>query len=739
MKRSLIRQTHSAKSPPLAGIHGLRRRTTAGLHGGDDPRLGGGLQGRCFRGQQVRPLRGLSLPMSRPHHPRFNSRLSRSHRQVSPLLSLPISHTLLSNLQEQVRPSQVKLPPLISSRHLFRCSSNGNDLGAKLGGLGSGFSKLRGFGGVSRDGFDESQKLFFVTNGNLLGRKLGLGPGFSKLKSFSDECKQFFSLTNGVDLGAKLGVLGSGFSRLRGFSGIGSHQLFCLTNGNDWSAKLGGLGSGFSRLRSFSGVCSDQSEEENEEIEVGNGGSGVDWSEVERVCKVIEELFVSDRNMEGVLDQCGIEVSSNLVAGVLDRFRHARKPAFRFFNWAGQRPGFEHDSRTYNAMMRILGKTRQFESMVSMLEEMGKKKLLTIETFSIAIKGFASAREMKKAVGIFELMKKYDFKAGTDTFNDLLDALGRAKLAKEAQALFEKLKNRFTPDLQTYTVLLAGWCKVKNLMDAGRVWNEMIDRGFKPDIVAHNIMLEGLLKGRKSSEAIKLFELMKAKGPSPNVRSYTILIRDLCKGNKMEQAVEYFDEMVEAGCKADPAVYTCLIAGFGNQKKMDKVYGLLKEMKEQGCPPDGRCYNALIKLMTNRQMPDDAVRLYKKMVESGHQPTIHTYNMMMKSYFHTKNYEMGRAVWEEMNKKGCCPDDNSYTVFISGLIRHGRAEEACKYIEEMIEKGMKAPQLDYNKFAADFSRAGKPDILHELALKMKFSGKFEISNMFASWSEMMKK
>ncbi|KAJ6972856.1 pentatricopeptide repeat-containing protein [Populus alba x Populus x berolinensis] len=69
----------------------------------------------------------------------------------------------------------------------------------------------------------------------------------------------------------------------------------------------------------------------------------------------------------------------------------------------------------------------------------------------------------------------------------------------------------------------------------------------------------------------------------------------------------------------------------------------------------------------------------------------------------------------------------------------GRSEEACKYLEEMIEKGMKGPQLDYNKFAADFSRAGKPVLLEELAQKMKFSGKFEVSNVFARWAEMMKK
>lgn len=466
--------------------------------------------------------------------------------------------------------------------------------------------------------------------------------------------------------------------------------------------------------------------------------SKADPKEVDRVCKVIDELFALDRNMEAVLDGCGVNLTHDLVIDVLERFKHARKPAFRFFCWAGQRLEYSHNSNTYNKMMSILGKSRQFETMVVLLEEIGEKGLLTIETFEIAIKAFAEAKERRKAVGIFELMKKYKFKIGAETINCLLDSLGKAKLGKEAQVLFDRLKERFTPNIHTYTVLLNGWCRVKNLLEAGRVWNEIIDTGFKPDIVAHNTMIDGLLKSKKRSEAIKMFEVMKSNGPKPNVRTYTILIRDFCKQTKMREAVEYLEEMINSGFEPDAAVYTCLMTGFGNKKEMDKVYALLKEMKNRGCPPDSQTYNALIKLMTNRKMPDDAVRIYKKMIKNGFEPTIHTYNMLMKSYFSINNFEMGQAVWKEMNLKGCCPDGNSYIVFIGGLIKEGKSDEACEYLEEMIEKGMKAPQLDYNKFVADFSRAGKPDIMDELAKKMKFSGKFEASNVFARWGEMMK-
>ncbi|RWR76454.1 pentatricopeptide repeat-containing protein, mitochondrial-like protein [Cinnamomum micranthum f. kanehirae] len=217
--------------------------------------------------------------------------------------------------------------------------------------------------------------------------------------------------------------------------------------------------------RDFSNVANRSSETEDDSDECGGVckdddecTESADPKEVERVCKVIEDLFASERNMEAVLNQCDIDLSHALVLAVLSRFRYAWKPSFRFFSW------------------------------------------------------------------------------------------------------------------------------VKNLLQAGKVWNELVDKGLKPDIVAHNTMLEGLLRGKRRSEAIKLFELMKSKGPSPNVRSYTIFIRDLCRGNKMEEAIGCFDEMLAAGCKPDAAVYTCLIVGFGNQKKMDIVFGLLKEMKAKGCP-----------------------------------------------------------------------------------------------------------------------------------------------------------
>lgn len=486
-----------------------------------------------------------------------------------------------------------------------------------------------------------------------------------------------------------------------------------------------------------------------------NDHSAVDFMELERVYKVVEEQFESsDGDMEAFLNQCDVKLSHSLVCEVLSRFSHARKPAFRFFNWAGQQVGFSHNSFTYNAMMNILASTKQYMSMWELMEEMGKKgeSVLTIETFEIAIKAFAAAREMKKAVNMFDLMERYSFDDGATppgcrsphlsgyntTFNFLLDALGLAKLAKEAQMLFERMRERFPPDAKTYCVLLSGWCKVKNMIQAGKVWNQMVDEGFKPDLVTHNIMLEGLFNGRRKYEALKLFNLMKENGPYPDSKTYTILIRALSKLQMMEEAFRFFSEMQEYGFPLNAAVYTSLITGYATSEKLDEAYRLLQEMEGKGIPHDWRIYNALIKVMAILQKPDEATKLYEKMIQRGFQPTVHTYNTLMQLYFIARKAEMGFAIWDQMARNVCCPDVKSYTLFIGGLIREGRSQEACALIESMIGQGMEAPRFDYNKFLADFGKAGKPDILEELASKMKHAGKLDVSELFLRYSQKIK-
>ncbi|KAJ3676432.1 hypothetical protein LUZ60_003844 [Juncus effusus] len=459
--------------------------------------------------------------------------------------------------------------------------------------------------------------------------------------------------------------------------------------------------------------------------------------DLNQVCKIIDNLSNSDRKMEELFTESGVGPTQSLVVSILNRYRYMHRPSYRFFKWAGTVPNFKHDFVTYQKMLEILANTKQFETTVEFLEEMGNLGFLSMESLKIAIQSFASARETKKCLWVFQLMNRFGFDVNLENFNCLLNHLAEKKLTKEAQNLFDKMSDQYKPSLETYKILLYGWCKVKNLVKAGRVWNEMFEMGFKPDLITYNIMINGLAFGQRRNEAMKLFEFMKSNGPNPNLCTYSIIIGDLCKRGKMDLAIRVFEEMGESGFEPNLGIYMCLITGFGNINKMDKVLSLLDEMTEMGLKLNSWIYNSLIKLMTSRNNIDKAIDFYKMMLHKGVEPTIYTYNTIMKSYF-AKNYETGCEIWYEIKNKGFCPDINSYTVFIRGHLMHNKLEEAEKYILEMGKKGMKMPQIDYNKFANDSSKVGKPEKLRELAEKMRFEGNLEAFNVLNRWDERIK-
>ncbi|KAM2728717.1 hypothetical protein EV1_000176 [Malus domestica] len=298
------------------------------------------------------------------------------------------------------------------------------------------------------------------------------------------------------------------------------------------------------RCRFTAEICSFyEDEDKRDNVHVS---FGADLEEVDRVCKVIDKLFTLDRNMEVVLDECCIHLHHDLVVEVLKSFQHARKPAFRFFCWAGQKPGFSHDFRTYNSMISILGKTRQFKTIM----------------------------ERKKAIGIFELMKYYKFKVGVDTINCLLDTHGRAKL-----------KERFTPNLQTFTALLNGWCSSKNLMEVGRVWNEMVDKGFKHDIVAHNTMLRGLLRGHKRKKVALLM-------------GYNVLIKVMTRQQRMpDDVVRIYKKMIQNGIKPSIHIYNMIMKSYFQTRNYHIGRAVWDEMIQKGFCPDDNSYTELAQKM----------------------------------------------------------------------------------------------------------------------------------------------
>ncbi|KAF4351226.1 hypothetical protein F8388_000402 [Cannabis sativa] len=418
-------------------------------------------------------------------------------------------------------------------------------------------------------------------------------------------------------------------------------------------------------------------------------------SDVEKIYRILRKFHSRVPKLELALQESGITVRSGLAERVLNRCGDAGNLGYRFFVWVSKQPGYRPSYEVYKAMIKSLGKMRQFGAVWALLEEMRKEnpQLITSEVFIVLMRRFASARMVKKAIEVLDEMPKYGCEPDEYVFGCLLDALCKNDSVKEAASLFEDMKIQFKPSLKHFTSLLYGWCREGKLMEAKVVLIQMREAGFEPDIVVYNNLLGGYSHAGKMADAYDLLKEMKGKGCVPTAVSYTILIQALCKHEKMEEAMRIFIDMERSGCHADAMTYTTLISGFCKWGKIEKGYEILDSMIQQGHTPSQNTYLQIMLAHEKKEELEECLELMVEMQKIGSVPDLIIYNAVIRLACKLGEVKEGVRLWNEIEATGLSPGLDTFVIMIHGFLGQGFLVEACQYFKEMVERGLlSAPQ-----------------------------------------------
>ncbi|GMH25193.1 hypothetical protein Nepgr_027036 [Nepenthes gracilis] len=417
--------------------------------------------------------------------------------------------------------------------------------------------------------------------------------------------------------------------------------------------------------------------------------------DVEKIYRVLRKLHSRVPKLELALQESGVIMRPGLTERVLNRCGDAGNLAYRFFIWASKQPGYRHSYDVYKAMIRILGKMRQFGAVWALIEEMRKEnpQLITPELFVVLIRRFASARMVKNAVKVLDEMPKYGCEPDEHLFGCLLDALCKKGCVKEATSLFEDMRIRFAPTLKHFTSLLYGWCREGKLMEAKFVLVQMRNAGFEPDIVVYNNLLNGYATAGKIADAYDLLQEMRRKGCEPNATSYTTLIQALCLMEKMDEAMRVLVDMQARGCDADVVTYTTLISGLCRCRKIDRAYELLDTMQRRGHIPNQTTYLHILLAHEKKGQLEKCMELVTEMKKISCLPDLNIYSTLIRLSCKLGEVKEGIRYWNEMEASGLSPGLDTFTVMIHGFLDHGYFVEACEYFKEMVARGyLSAPQ-----------------------------------------------
>ncbi|PPD99351.1 hypothetical protein GOBAR_DD03613 [Gossypium barbadense] len=140
-----------------------------------------------------------------------------------------------------------------------------------------------------------------------------------------------------------------------------------------------------------------------------------------------------------------------------------------------------------------------------------------------------------------------------------------------------------TPNTYTYTALISSLCRANMMVEAVRLFGQMVERNIMPNDVTYNVLIEGYCKDGNMLKAFELFGEMVDKECRKPKSSWMVFIE--------------ITEMDDQGLSPDNVIYTSMIDANSKVENLKEAFELWDIMIGEGCIPNVVKYTALIPML----------------------------------------------------------------------------------------------------------------------------------------------
>ncbi|KAI3731582.1 hypothetical protein L1987_62771 [Smallanthus sonchifolius] len=348
----------------------------------------------------------------------------------------------------------------------------------------------------------------------------------------------------------------------------------------------------------------------------------------------------------------------------------------------------------------------------------------TSDTYNVLIEALGKIKQFKI---IWTLVNDMKIKGVLDktTFALISRRYARAKKVKEAIEAFERMeKFGFKPELSDR--FLDTLCKSRQVESAHQVFDKMTKRkemkgnGFEPDVVAYGIIINAYCKARKYDHAIKKFDEMKVNNMEPTPHIYCTLINGLGSKNRLSESLMFFEMSKSCGHGIEAPTYNAVVGSYCWSMRMDDAFRVVEEMKRCGVGPNSRTFDIILHHLVKGRRIEEAYSVFKRMKDDFKcDPSVSTYEIMVRMFCNEGKMDIAMSVWEEMKGEGILPGMHMFATLINGLCREKKLQDACRYFEEMLDMGIRPPTHMFNKLKQGLVDEGKEDIVMILTHRLE--------------------
>lgn len=442
---------------------------------------------------------------------------------------------------------------------------------------------------------------------------------------------------------------------------------------------------------------------------------------VKLLCEIIENTPSLD--LDRVLDDTGLRVSTENVEDVLKLSYGHPVAAVKFFRWAGYQLNDRHSPYAWNLIIDMLGKHWSFDAMWDAIKSMKKEGILSLATFASVFGSYVMADRVREAINAFEVMDQYGCSADIVALNSLFSAICRDGKTVDAREFLDVVKMRIKPDADTYAILLEGWEKEHDVVNAKQTFQDMVGEiGWDPNnFSAYDSFLNTLLKGSGGlREALKYFESLKEKSCFPGVTFFKAALNEAATKGDLKAAILLWDGVkVQNGFKLDTELYNSMILLYAYVEDAELAKKTLDEMVFNGVFPDTDSYNILFQFLLKGRLLKEAQLIFGEMIRNEFVPTHGNCYMSIKVFLDGGDPYTAIKVWKCMIESYVSDLEEAGNVLVSGLRDLNRLPEAVKYAEDMIDRKIKLSSSTLAKVRQSLAKAGKGSVYDELLRKWK--------------------
>ncbi|XP_008232205.1 PREDICTED: pentatricopeptide repeat-containing protein At5g16420, mitochondrial [Prunus mume] len=240
--------------------------------------------------------------------------------------------------------------------------------------------------------------------------------------------------------------------------------------------------------------------------------------------------------------------------------------------------GWHPDATTYTILMDGFVKQGKLVDAVRVMDEMEENKVGPNEvTYGVMIEAYCKAKKSGEAVNLLNDMLEKRYIPSSALCCKVIDILCHEGKAEDGCELWKRLlKNNCTPDNAISSTVIYWLCKEGKVWEAKKLFNQF-KTDLIPSVMTYNMLIAGLCEVGELCEAGRLWDDMVEKGCAPNAFTYNMLIKGFCKIGKAEEGIRILEEMLDKGCLPNKSTYGMLIEGLcdlGKESEVTKVISL---------------------------------------------------------------------------------------------------------------------------------------------------------------------